>query len=191
MDREIDVETLLLLRVGRRDQAALAELYDRLKGPLFSLALKITGDRGEAEEVLQDVFVEVWRTAPKFDPALGRAFSWLVVKTRGRSLDRLRARSRRPSLEPWQDQREGVSGAGGPAPASEGGAGVAVLPDQEIALAVEHLPDAPKQVLQLAFFEGLTHSEIATRLSLPLGTIKSHIRRALGRLRRLLDDDHD
>lgn len=101
MDREIDAETLLLLRVGRRDEAALAELYDRLKGPLFTLALKITGDRGEAEEVLQDVFMEVWRTAPKFDPALGRAFSWILVKTRGRSLDRVRARSRRPSLEPF------------------------------------------------------------------------------------------
>jgi RNA polymerase sigma-70 factor (ECF subfamily) len=179
-----DLQARLLGRVAQRDLQALSEFYDQTATPLFSVALRILGDHGEAEEVIQDVFVQIWDKAPTFDTLLGSAFHWALSITRHRAIDRLRSRQRRTRLV----EQLLESGAADPdesaMPDAEVLGGEAAT---EVRSALSGLPRDQRQAIELAFFAGLTHPEIAEALREPLGTIKARIRRGLLRLREALE----
>ena len=162
----------LLRRLTTGDHTALGEVYDLYAGLVNGLALRILRDRAEAEDVVQEVFVQVWRQAARFDPRRGSPEAWLCTIARTRTLDRLRRRTSR---------REDASAA---AP------GAAAFPRSDEALAVrkalEGLSPDQGRALELAYYEGFTQSETAERLREPLGTIKTRIRTAMIRLREVL-----
>ncbi len=162
----------LLRRLTAGDQHALGEVYDRYASLVNGLALRILRDRTEAEDVVQEVFVQIWRQAGRFDPSRGSPEAWICTMARTRALDRLRRRASR---------REDPSDA---AP------GVTEPPNTEQALAVRKALDTlsadQRSALELAYYEGLTQTEIAAKLGQPLGTVKTRIRTALIRLRDVL-----
>ena len=170
----------LVRAVARGDETALAAIYDRYRLILFGLILRILHDRQEAEDVLQETFLQVWRRATDFDEARGRAFTWLVTIARSRALDRLRALGARSRLaaEAAQAPADHVGNAAEDALESEQGT--------IVRQALAELPDEQRRALFLAYFEGLTQSEIAARLDQPLGTIKTRMRSGLIKLRELL-----
>jgi len=179
-----ETQTQLLRRVAARDREALADFYDQVAGVLYSTALRILGDSHEAEEVIQDVFVQIWEKAPMFDVVLGTPFHWAVSITRNRSIDRLRSRQRRARVVEELRQEEIASGEPY-APAAP-----ANLDTEHISIvrnAVLSLPLEQRQAIELAFFGGLTHAEIASKLNEPLGTVKARIRRGMLKLRESLE----
>jgi RNA polymerase sigma-70 factor (ECF subfamily) len=174
----------LLQRIAARDSAALAELYDRHSRLLFSLILRIVGDRGEAEDLLQETFVRVWSRAEQYDARLGGPLPWMVRVARNRAIDRVRARRVRAAVN---------------APASEDGPAepvpdttiqtpeAAVLTTERrlrLADALAGLPRDQRQLIEAAFFEGYTHTELAERFGLPLGTVKTRIRSGMLAMRQ-------
>ena len=175
-----DVE--LLHAVARGDEAALARLYDAYRVILFGLLVRILNSREEAEDILQDVFIQVWRRAKDFDEKRGRPFTWLVTLARSRAIDRLRQLGARQRLTmgaaQQQEQTENISDA----------LTDAVRAEQEAVVrqALAELPQEQRQTLVLAYFEGLTQSEIATKLNAPLGTIKTRMRSGMTKLRARL-----
>lgn len=170
----------LLRAVARGEESALAGLYDRYRVILFSLILRILNDRSEAEEVLQEVFLQVWRRAGDFDEMRGRPFTWLVTIARSRALDRLRVVGSRTRLanEVQAQPTETAGDAAADALKSEQGA---MVRD-----ALGKLPEEQMRTLFLAYFEGLTQTEISARLGEPLGTVKTRMRSGLIKLRELL-----
>ena len=181
-----EAQARLLQRVAAGDRQAFGEFYDQTSAPLFSLAVRILGDAGEAEEVLQDAFVQIWEKAAAFDPALGGAFHWALSITRHRAIDRLRSRQRRARLVDELQNEVAVDPpqASGPDPSALGA-------DESVAVraAIRSLPEDQAQAIEMAFFRGLTHPEIAQALQQPLGTVKARIRRGLLRLRDTLQAD--
>lgn len=176
----------LLERVVARDQAALAELYDRHCRLLFTLILRILRDRAEAEDVLQEVFVRVWDRADGYDASLGAPAAWLARISRNRAIDRLRARAVRadltvPTTEPALPLPD-MTPSGDPE-------GLAVTGEQRRAIqsALAALPDNQRELIESAFFEGYTQSELAERFDLPLGTVKTRIRTGMQTLKRALE----
>lgn len=180
------VDIHLLERAAARDQAALAELYDRHCRLLFTLILRILKDRGEAEDVLQEVFVRVWDRADGYDPALGAPAAWLARISRNRAIDRVRARAVRADLSV-------ATSVPALPPADPGPSGdpelLAVTSEQRraIAAALATLPGNQRALIESAFFEGYTQSELAERFDLPLGTVKTRIRTGMQTLRRALE----
>jgi RNA polymerase sigma-70 factor (ECF subfamily) len=170
----------LLLRVAAQDAQALAEFYDLTAKPLFSLAVRILGDASEAEEVIQDVFVQIWKNAPSFDPSLGPAFYWALSITRNRSIDRLRARHRRARLI---ESLENDAAADAPASVVADQDALEAEDSAAVRTTLNSLPADQRRVIEMAFFGGLTHQEIAEALKEPLGTVKARIRRGLLKLR--------
>jgi RNA polymerase sigma-70 factor (ECF subfamily) len=172
----------LLRALARGDQTALASIYDRYRLILFGLVMRILHDRAEAEEVLQETFLQVWRRAGDFDEARGRAFTWLVTIARSRALDRLRASASRGRVasEAAQMPRDEVGDAAEDALRSEQG--------KVVREALAELPSEQRQTLLLAYFEGLTQTEIAARLGDPLGTVKTRMRAGMIKLREVLRD---
>jgi RNA polymerase sigma-70 factor (ECF subfamily) len=173
-----DVE--LLKAIVRQDETALAELYDRYRVILFSLLVRILHSREEAEDVLQEVFLQVWRRAPDFDESRGRPFTWLVTLARSRGIDRLRSLAAR--------ERVALAGAREPTEEVSDAVADAFRSEQRglVATALAQLPDEQKRALMLAYFDGLTQSEIAEKLGAPLGTVKTRMRSGLIKLRELL-----
>jgi RNA polymerase sigma-70 factor, ECF subfamily len=181
--RADDVE--LLHAVARGDEAALAHLYDRYRVILFGLLVRILGSREEAEDVLQDVFIQVWRRAKDYNQERGKPFTWLVTLARSRAIDRLRLLGARQRLAEasTKDQPEEISDA---------------LTDtiqsgqrEVIQRALATLPEEQRQALQLAYYDGLTQSEIASQLNTPLGTVKTRMRSGMTKLRGLLTGQLD
>jgi RNA polymerase sigma-70 factor, ECF subfamily len=169
--------------VASGDHQALAELYDSLAGVLYSTAVHILGDPREAEEVIQDVFIQIWNRAATFNGELGAPFHWTLGITRHRCIDYLRARQRRSRLiDEATTETEILS-------RPESSAAHDPLSTEELAkvrVAVNGLPPDQRQAIELAFFGGLTHQEIAEALHEPLGTIKARIRRGMLKLRESL-----
>ena len=176
------LDRALLGRIARQDQEALAALYDRHARVLYSLALRIVGDRELAQEVLQDTFLRCWNGAERYDPDRGQVMAWLTGVTRHRAIDLLRSRPHQARL------REG-----GPLPAPDRlagprqpDAGETVLLRRAMTTALAALSPAQREAIELAYFDGLTQTEIAQRQGEPLGTVKSRMRSGLERLRAAL-----
>ena len=176
-----------LKRVAQRaldgDESAFEELYDRQSTAVYSLALRIVGDRAAAEDVLSDVFWRVWRRAETFDPRRGSPTAWLLTITRRRALDELRMGARRERRERSPDAMGEVPQERAPSPEGEALAGEV---QEHVREALAALPPEQRGPIELAYFEGLTHVEIADRLQEPLGTIKTRIRTGMQRLRESL-----
>lgn len=171
----------LMKSVTEGDSEALQELHRRYAPLVFHLALQSVGQDG-AEEIVQDVFLQVWRKASVFDPQRGHLKPWLLQMAHFRILNELRRRSRRPELQPDQEVWEEWPDAA-PEPQE---ATWKEFRKTAVREAVDRLPSAQRQALSLAFFEELTHDQVASTLRLPLGTVKTRIRTALLSLRRVL-----
>ena len=177
----------LIGRLAHGDMDALEVLYTRYARPIYSLALRILGDEGEAEEVAQDVFERAWRYAPRFDRSRGRLATWLLSMTHHASIDAVRRRQRRPlavtgehgalALNLAPDPRVNVANTTHDS-----------LDGAEIRNALRQLPEQQRQAIELAYFGGLSHVEIAAALGDPLGTVKARIRRGMERLKAVLAD---
>jgi RNA polymerase sigma-70 factor (ECF subfamily) len=177
-------QAALLAAMARGDKTALARLYDSLAKPLYSLAFRITSDATETQDIIQDVFLQLWRKAGDYDPARGSVFSWAATLTRNRAIDRVRMRQRRAEL-----LAESAADLQPVAPAGDtDSAGSLWLREKAgvVRSALARLAPDQQKAIELAFFSGLTQQEIAARLNEPLGTIKARIRRGLLKLRETL-----
>ncbi|MEK7236796.1 MAG: sigma-70 family RNA polymerase sigma factor [Nitrospirota bacterium] len=172
----------LLARVAKGDQQAFSQLYDHSSTLLFTLAVRVLGNHEEAAELLQDVYLEVWRKVSRYDVGRGTPVAWLVTLTRSRAIDRLRARAARgyQATSSMEDNAATQVVDLGPSPFD-------TQADQELRLAVgaavAGLPPAQQQAIELAYYEGLSHAEIAARLNQPLGTVKTRIKLGMSKLR--------
>jgi RNA polymerase sigma-70 factor, ECF subfamily len=174
----------LLARVADRDGAAVGELYDRHNRLLFSLILRILRDRGESEDVLQEVFVRVWDRADSYSPALGTPSAWLVRIARNRAIDRLRSRQVRANIA---ESYEVTPVASDETPAANPELLARTSEHRRAILAaLDQLPAEQRTLIDAAYFEGCTQSELAERFNLPLGTVKTRIRTAMQELRKTL-----
>ena len=174
----------MIAQIGRRDQGAFGALYDRLSGPLYSLAFKMLGDASDAQDALQEVFVQIWSRASTYDPEKSSVFSWAVLLTRSRAIDRLRARDRRLRVVVESTAENKVAEATD-ASTVESAADTANKKDEaaHVRSLLNNLPEDQRQAIELAFFGHHTHHEIAAQLGQPLGTVKARIRRGLLKLR--------
>ncbi len=174
-----DIEDVELVgRIAERDTDALRELYGRYGKVVFGMAFRTLGDRQLAEDCTQEVFVRVWRDAGRYEPARARVSTWLVTIAHNNAVDIVR----------WQERRrtEPLDESWSPGESPDSAEIAAATEDGErIAAALAELPQPQLEVLSLAYFDGLSHAEIAERLDLPLGTVKGRIRLALGRLREV------
>lgn len=168
----------LLSRSARGDEGAFATLYDETSARVFGLALRVVRDRAQAEEVTQEVYLQVWRNASRYDETKGSALSWLMTLTHRRAVDRVRAAEASSRHETTWHQTGHVVEHDSTAEAAESS-----LEASRIRRAMEQLTDAQRQALELAYFGGYTHTEVATMLDLPVGTAKTRIRDGLIRLR--------
>ena len=173
-------EAALLVRIRERDERAIEALHERYSGPLYSLAYQVTGGDRFAQDVVQEVFVAVWKNAGRFDPARGSLSSWLFALARHKAIDLVRreANVRRHTADVDLELEEAADDV-----------------DQEawrrvrrdaVRAAITELPEAQRVALEMAFFGGLTHVEVSEALGIPLGTAKTRIRTALLRLRDIL-----
>jgi RNA polymerase sigma-70 factor (ECF subfamily) len=169
-------------RFAAGDERALEQIYRRWSPIVFTLALRVLGDRGDAEDVTQKTFVSAWTSRASYDPAKGRLSTWLVTITRRRIADTLDARRRVREL---QEKLQRFTVTDEPM-SSDIDLGDRLLLADEI----DRLEPDAQRVVRLAFYDDLTHQQIATRLDMPLGTVKSHIRRSLTRLRDRLEVSH-
>jgi RNA polymerase sigma-70 factor (ECF subfamily) len=174
-------EIALLAQIAQQDQAALAQLYDRYAQVMYAIAFKILGTPEEAEEVVLDVFHQVWRTADHYNAKRGRVDTWLFLLTRSRALDRLRALER-------------IARAAASIKAAHQYPSI-TNPEEDILIserrarllaALSQIPPAQRQVLEMAYYKGLTHVEIAQQTGERLGTVKTRLRLGLSKLREIL-----
>jgi RNA polymerase sigma-70 factor, ECF subfamily len=170
----------LITRIAEGDQSAFGLLYDRFSGSLYAVAQRMLNDAKEAEDVIQEAFMYIWRKAGTYDPKRSSPFAWAVMITRNKAIDRLRVRQRMEKLhgkvtaDGGYPEQEDLTSADEPAIREQA---------RLVRSALLALPGEQRQCLELSFFGGLTHEQIAERLGTPLGTIKARIRRGLLRLR--------
>lgn len=181
---DADRDRTLIRSVAEGSGDAVAELYDLYGATVYGLALRVLGQPDLAEEVVQDVFAQVWREASRYDRSRSTVAGWIVMVTRTRAIDRLRARRARP------DQASAVDPiVAAPLPSSESTPESSTLIAEDTRLvrgALARLPDQFRSLIELAYYEGLSHSEIAARTGIPLGTVKTRLRNAMGTLRSVL-----
>jgi RNA polymerase sigma-70 factor, ECF subfamily len=172
----------LLARVAAGDEPALAALYDRLSGVAFGLALRMVGNTDAAEDVVQDAFLRIWRRAESYEPARGAARPWVLRVVRNVAIDRLRSRDARRRAETGSQTDEAL-------------VTVSETPDETasrsersrvVRRALADLPAEQRRAIEIAYFEGLSHTEIASRENMPLGTVKTRIRDGVLKLREKL-----
>lgn len=169
----------LLGRIATRDRGAFEALYRRYARPLYGLALRMLGDRGRAEDAVQEAFTSVWRSAANYRPERGPAAPWLYAVARNAIVDRARARR-----EPVAEAPDTPSGDLGPPERAE-----AAFVSWRVHRALEELPTAEREALELAYWGGLSQSEVAGYLGIPLGTVKTRTRSGLARLAALLEGE--
>ena len=175
----MDLEAVnLLKRIGTADTGAFAEFYDRFAPRVLGLLKKIIHDEGDAQDVLQDTFLQVWNQAAKYDPERAPPEAWLFMLARSRALDWLRRKRPTPEGENPAEQIEWIN------------PGAALEDDEtnhQMLAALAHLPEEQQSAIRLSFFSGLTHEQIAARQNIPLGTAKTRIRMGMQRLRSHLE----
>lgn len=183
----MDSDSSMVARMAAGDERALGELYDRHARVAYALAYAIVGERADADEVVVDTFGQAWRTAGQFESGRGRVAAWLATITRTRALDLVRARGRRSRA---LERAAWLSGEGVASPVAAGDA-----PDRDaeraearclVTRALAELPESQRRAIELAYFGGLSQSEIATELGEPLGTVKTRIRDGMTKLRERL-----
>lgn len=167
-----------LVAVARGDQAAFADLYDSTAPRVYGLVLRVLRDRSQAEEVTQEVFLQVWRTASSFDPDRGSAISWLLTLAHRRAVDRVRSVVAQSARDDAYESQRTTPPFDVTAEAVEERMEATRVRD-----ALGELTPAQRAAIELAYFEGLTHREVAERLDVPLGTAKTRIRDGLGKMR--------
>ncbi len=173
-----DVDLIIALARGQRE--ALGELYDRHAGVMLALGLKLLRDRGEAEEILHDVFLEAWQRAGDFDPSRGSVRTWLMLRMRSRSLDRIKSHGRSRTASMGENLERIVGSA--PAEAAS------VTDANRVHGALAELPEDQRAVLELGYFGGLSCAEMSDQLGVPIGTVKSRIHAAMKKLRAAFAD---
>jgi RNA polymerase sigma-70 factor, ECF subfamily len=184
-ESDSEFEAQLISRIAEGNDSAFDALYKRFSGSLYGMAYRMMNDAKEAEDVLQEGFTYIWRKAATYDPNRSSPFAWAVMITRNKAIDRLRVRQRLEKLRErvtseesfYQDTDE--TSANEPTLRERGAL---------VRSALQQIPQEQRQVLELSFFGGLTHEQIAQRLDTPLGTIKARIRRGLLRLRDCLKE---
>ena len=175
----LETDRALVSKIERRDADALAALYDRYAGRVNGLASRILGQTGDAEEIVQEVFLYAWRSAAAFDGSRGSVLAWLLVATRSRAIDRLRSRR-----SGGRDRTRPLDEAPEPASAEDLESGVEGRRWEAVCrTAVAELPAEQREALELAYFGGLTQQEIAAKTRTPLGTVKTRVRLGLMKLR--------
>jgi RNA polymerase sigma-70 factor (ECF subfamily) len=175
----------LLALIAKGDRQAFDQLYDQSSSPLYTLCLRVLGDQDEAAELLQEVYTEVWCKIARYDPQRGSPIAWLVTLTRSRAIDRLRSRV---------SKGHGVTDSIDDTQAAELQDRAQTPFEQHadaelralVSKALSDLPEAQRRALELAYYEGLSHSEIAERLGEPLGTIKTRIKLGMTKLKTVL-----
>jgi RNA polymerase sigma-70 factor (ECF subfamily) len=182
---EFHVDQEAVRRMARRDPDGLAELYDRYSRAIYSFALHIVGEQGEAEDVVQEVFAQAWAQAPRYEPSRGAVPAWLLTMTRSRAIDRLRTRRARPDSQSADEGQ--LHRLVDPAEPPDVGL---FTRDQitRVRSAMSRLPVMQRVVIEMAYLEGLSQREIAERLDAPIGTIKTRARLALLKLREALTE---
>ena len=184
-DGEIQ-DSLLLHRIALRDQQAFALLYDRYATVLYSLCLSIVKRANDAEDVLQECFLQIWEKAYAFDGLKGSVYTWLVTMTRNRAIDRLRSKHFQISQQRQPDfDFDLISSNDASSPFDNASMAERA---QYVRTAFTTLPAEQREVLQMAYFEGYSQSEIAGRLQIPLGTVKTRTRQAIKKLHALLEN---
>lgn len=181
-DQQPEIE--LLKRIAQGDRQSFEQFYDRFSRVLFTVAYRLLGNQEAAEDVLQEVFVQIWDKAPRYDPSRGKPLTWAITLTRYRAIDLLRSLRRRGQL--YDDAKQEAQAE---EQFDDRSSFLAVAAGERHAFvreAIEKLPPDQREAIELAFFSSLTHAEIAERLIQPLGTIKARIRRGLIRLRGLI-----
>ncbi len=176
-DIEQAEDAVLMRKVAGGDRRAFLSLYDKYAGGVFGLALRVLGDRMTAEEIAQDAFVRMWTRAETFDPKRGRLSSWLLTITRRLALDRIRFESRRPPTSNYSNPGEAPENV--PDPASE----TEEARWATLKFALNTLPEEQRLVIELAFYHGMSHSQIAEYQATPLGTVKTRLRLGMKKLR--------
>jgi RNA polymerase sigma-70 factor, ECF subfamily len=181
-------DAVLLRRIVERQPDALAELYDRFSPTLLALARRILDSTADAEDVLQEVFVHVWNQAQRYDPGRSSVSTWLVLITRSRAIDRLRSRAVRERTRSAAGHLAAVSAEAHTSP--EALQNVFIQQRHERVLReMATLPAEQRQVLEMAFYQGLSQSEIAAKAGLPLGTVKTRTLLAMRKLRNALREE--
>jgi RNA polymerase sigma-70 factor (ECF subfamily) len=183
---ENEFEARLISRIAEGDDSAFTALYGRYSSSLYGMAFRMMNDAKEAEDVLQEGFTYIWRKAASYDSSRSSPFAWAVMIVRNKAIDRLRVRQRLERLrdkvitEGTYYQEKDETSANEPSLRERGAL---------VRSALQKIPQEQRQSLELSFFGGLTHEQIAERLATPLGTVKARIRRGLIRLRDLMDED--
>lgn len=178
--KTVEQDSELIARIRDGDEDAMASLYDRYAGPLVALAYRILGDRAEAEDVALSALARAWREAHRFESARGSVRAWLTVMTRSRAMDAAR-RARTREATAGRDLTAGRATSEDPAGAAERDE------DRRLVLAaLAELPDTQREAIELAYYGGLSQTEIAARLGAPLGTVKTRIRDGMKKLRTAL-----
>jgi RNA polymerase sigma-70 factor (ECF subfamily) len=186
-DSPVEIEPALIRRVASGDVAAFEELYRLASGLLFSVALRMLQRHEDAEELIQEVFVKLWKDAATYDPRRGAPLAWALTITRHKAIDRIRSTTRRIRLH---DEAEREAQHAEPAGASAEPASETLHAESASAVrtSLDGLPQEVRKTVELAYFGGLSQSQIAEKLSVPLTTVKSHIRRAMTTLRHSLKE---
>lgn len=183
-ENDLAAEIDLLRQTGQGDRGSFEALYDRFSGVLFSTAYRVLNNREAAEDVLQDVFIQIWEKAALYDPARGKPMTWAITLTRNKSIDRLRSTQRRSRLQDdLQHESETVEQFDDK---SSFDAVSSVETGEMVRAAIAKLSKDQREAIELAFFSSLTQTEISERLGEPLGTVKARIRRGMMKLKDLL-----
>lgn len=186
--RDLDAETdrRLLRDVSAGSSESLGRLYDRHAGLVYGLARRIVGAEADAEEVVQDVFAQVWRDAGRYQAGRATVAGWVVMLTRARAIDRLRARRARPDLGQGTDDGPQRLAAADPDPEQ---LSITSAQAGTVRRALADLPPPQRELVDLAYYDGFTHTEIAAQTGVPLGTVKTRLRSAMATLRDALTGD--